>query len=139
MQETQQFAPSSGSICSNAFRIPELIGIAKPVRKSHRLCTCPAFFGMSSACPCDQVPLVFSGSPEIRSPGRHAKDRIQAFGRSLFHAPCLRHCPVTVSGGWVYNRMAKKGVPVGGKGFDKPLYDTGALYNDFDYEVKPRS
>ena len=35
---------------------------------------------------------------------------------------------VTVSGGWIYNRVAKKGVPVGGKGFNKPLYDTGALY-----------
>ena len=43
--------------------------------------------------------------------------------------------PVTVSGGWIYNRVAKKGVPVGGKGFNKPLYDTGALYNDFDYDV----
>ena len=46
--------------------------------------------------------------------------------------------PVTISGGWIYNRVAKKGVPVGGKGFDKPLYDTGQLYNDFDYEVKRR-
>ncbi len=46
--------------------------------------------------------------------------------------------PVTVSGGWIYNRVAKKGVPVGGKGFDKPLVDTGALYNDFDYEVRKR-
>ena len=46
--------------------------------------------------------------------------------------------PVTVSGGWIYNRVAKKGVPVGGKGFNKPLYETGALYNDFDYEVNKR-
>ena len=46
--------------------------------------------------------------------------------------------PATVSGGWIYNRVARTGVPVGGKGFDKPLYDTGALYNDFDYEVKHR-
>ncbi len=46
--------------------------------------------------------------------------------------------PVTINGGWIYNRVAKKGVPVGGKGFDKPLYDTGQLYNDFDYEVKKR-
>ncbi len=46
--------------------------------------------------------------------------------------------PVTVSGGWVYNRVAKKGVPVEGKGFNKPLYDTGALYNDFYYDVKKR-
>ena len=46
--------------------------------------------------------------------------------------------PVTVDGGWIYNRIARKGVPVGGKGFNKPLVDTGALYNDFDYEVKNR-
>ena len=46
--------------------------------------------------------------------------------------------PVTVSGGWIYNRVAKKGVPVEGKGFNKPLYDTGVLYNDFDYDVKKR-
>ncbi len=46
--------------------------------------------------------------------------------------------PVTINGGWIYNRVAKKGVPVGGKGFDKPLYDTGQLYNDFDYEIKHR-
>lgn len=43
--------------------------------------------------------------------------------------------PVTVSGGWVYNRVAKTGVPVEGKGFNKPLYDTGQLYNEFDYDV----
>ena len=46
--------------------------------------------------------------------------------------------PVTVSGGWVYNRITKSGVPVKGKGFNKPLYDTGALYNDFDYEIRNR-
>ena len=46
--------------------------------------------------------------------------------------------PVTVSGGWVYNRVAKTGVPVRGKGFDKPLYETGELYGAFSYEVKKR-
>ena len=49
------------------------------------------------------------------------------------------NAPVTVSGGWIYNRVAKKGVHVEGKGFNKPLYDTGQLYNDFDYEVVSRS
>ena len=44
--------------------------------------------------------------------------------------------PVTISGGWIYNRVARTGVRVEGKGFDKPLYDTGELYNSFDYEVK---
>ena len=43
--------------------------------------------------------------------------------------------PVTVSGGWIWNRVAKKGVYVSGKGFNKPLYDTGELYNAFGYEI----
>ena len=43
--------------------------------------------------------------------------------------------PVTLSGGWIYNRVAKKGVMVKGKAGDKPMLDTGALYNDFDYEI----
>ena len=46
--------------------------------------------------------------------------------------------PVTVSGGWVYNRVAKTGVPVRGKGLDKPLYETGELYGAFSWEVKAR-
>ena len=44
--------------------------------------------------------------------------------------------PVTLSGGWIFNRVAKKGVPVPGKGGGPSLVDTGALYNDFSYEIK---
>ena len=43
--------------------------------------------------------------------------------------------PVTVSGGWIYNRVAKKGVLVSGKGSNTPLIASGALYDDFDYDV----
>ncbi len=46
--------------------------------------------------------------------------------------------PVTIHGGWIYNRVAKTGVPVRGKGFDKPMYDTGELYRSFSYEIKSR-
>ena len=46
--------------------------------------------------------------------------------------------PVTLSGGWIYNRVAKKGVPVAGKSGDTPMKDTAALYNDFDYEITGR-
>ena len=46
--------------------------------------------------------------------------------------------PVTVSGGWIWNRPGKKGVHIKGKGFNKPLYDTGALYEAFGYEVERR-
>ena len=40
--------------------------------------------------------------------------------------------PVTLSGGWIYNRVAKKGVYVEGKNGSTPMKDTGALYDDFD-------
>ena len=43
--------------------------------------------------------------------------------------------PVTLSGGWIYNRVAKKGVLVKGKGGGVPMKASAALYNDFDYEV----
>jgi len=46
--------------------------------------------------------------------------------------------PVTLSGGWIYNRVAKKGVLVSGKSGSTPMKDTGALYEDFDYEVTER-
>ena len=42
----------------------------------------------------------------------------------------------TVHGGWMYNRAAKKAVYIPGKGFNKPLFDTGALYDAFDYEIE---
>ena len=44
--------------------------------------------------------------------------------------------PVTVTGGWIFNRVARKGVYVSGKGFNKPLFATGALYSAFDSEVE---
>ena len=46
--------------------------------------------------------------------------------------------PVTLSGGWIYNQVTKKGVLVSGKSGDKPMKDTEALYNDFDYEITGR-
>ena len=46
--------------------------------------------------------------------------------------------PVTLSGGWIYNRVAKKGVLVGGKSGSTPMKDTEALYNDFNWEITGR-
>ena len=43
--------------------------------------------------------------------------------------------PVTLSGGWIYNRVAKKGVLVKGKSGSTPLVDTGQLRAEFDWEV----
>ena len=48
------------------------------------------------------------------------------------------NAPVTLSGGWIYNRVAKKGVFVKGKNGSTPVKDTGALYEDFDYEITER-
>ena len=48
------------------------------------------------------------------------------------------NAPVTLSGGWIYNRVAKKGVLVSGKSGDKPMKDSGALYEDFDWEITGR-
>ena len=48
------------------------------------------------------------------------------------------NAPVTLSGGWIYNRVAKKGVLVSGKSGSTPMKDTGALYEDFDYEITGR-
>ena len=46
--------------------------------------------------------------------------------------------PVTLGGGWIYNRVAKVGVHVGGKSGSTPMKDTAQLYNDFDYEITGR-
>lgn len=45
------------------------------------------------------------------------------------------NAPVTLSGGWIYNRVAKKGVLVKGKSGSTPLVDTGQLRDEFDYEI----
>ena len=48
------------------------------------------------------------------------------------------NAPLTVEGGWIRNFSSKKPVHVEGKGFNKPLYNTGELYDDFDYEITER-
>ena len=46
------------------------------------------------------------------------------------------NAPLTISGGWIRNFSSGKPVNIPGKGFDKPMYNTGALYDSCDYEVK---
>ncbi len=81
------------------------------------------------------VEAVWSGSdprPALEAAGQAGADGIRAYIDSHIPPP---NSPATVNGGWIYNRKARKGVYVKGKGFDKPLFDTGKLYNAFDYEV----
>lgn len=46
--------------------------------------------------------------------------------------------PVTLKGGWIFDRVAKQFIRVSGKNGSTPMKDTGALYEDFDYEVTER-
>ena len=48
------------------------------------------------------------------------------------------NAPVTLSGGWIRNRVSGKGVPVKGKSGTTPLVDTGQLYGEFGYEITER-
>ena len=70
--------------------------------------------------------------PALERAGQAGADGIRAYIDSHIPPP---NSPVTVSGGWIWNRKAKKGVYVRGKGSDKPLFDTGALYDAFGYEI----
>ena len=68
----------------------------------------------------------------LENAGKRGADGIREYIDAGIDPP---NSPVTLSGGWIYNRVAKKGVPVKGKAGSTPLVDTGALYNDFDYEI----
>ena len=71
----------------------------------------------------------------LENAGKRGTDGIREYIDAGIDPP---NSPVTLTGGWIYNRVAKKGVLVKGKAGDKALLDTGALYNDFDYEVTER-
>ncbi len=71
----------------------------------------------------------------LKEVGQRGADGIREYIDAGISPP---NSPVTLSGGWIYNRVAKKGVLVSGKNGDTPMKDTGALYEDFDYEVTER-
>ena len=68
----------------------------------------------------------------LEDAGQRGADGIREYIDAGISPP---NSPVTLSGGWIYNRVAKKGVLVEGKAGDKPMLDAGALYNDFDWEI----
>ena len=84
----------------------------------------------------DAVTAAWEGEdprPAMEAAGRAGADGIRAYIDSHIPPP---NSPLTVNGGWMYNRAAHKGIYVSGKGFNKPLFDTGTLYDAFDYEVE---
>ena len=70
---------------------------------------------------------------DLEAAGQAGADGIRAYIDSHIPPP---NSPATVNGGWIWNRAAKKAVYVKGKGFNKPLFDTGNLYNAFGYEIE---
>ena len=71
----------------------------------------------------------------LEEAGQRGADGIREYIDAGISPP---NSPVTLSGGWIYNRVARKGVLVSGKNGDTPMKDTGALYNDFDWELTER-
>ena len=71
----------------------------------------------------------------LESAGQAGADAIRGYIDAGVPPP---NAPLTISGGWIRNFSSGKPVHISGKGFDKPLYDTGELYNDFDYEITDR-
>ena len=70
---------------------------------------------------------------DLEAAGQAGADGIRAYIDSHIPPP---NSPATVNGGWIWNRAAKKAAYIKGKGFNKPLFDTGALYDAFGYEVE---
>ena len=71
--------------------------------------------------------------PDLEVAGQAGADGIRAYIDAHIPPP---NSSATVNGGWIWNRAAKKAAYVKGKGFNKPLFDTGALYDAFDYEIE---
>ena len=71
--------------------------------------------------------------PALDAAGQAGADGIRAYIDAGISPP---NSPVTVNGGWIWNRPGHKAVYVAGKGMNKPLFDTGALYNAFSYEIE---
>ena len=67
--------------------------------------------------------------------GQAGVDAIRAYIDSGIPPP---NAPITVSGGWKYHPTAHVSFYIRGKGFNQPMYDTGALYHSFQYQVKKR-
>ena len=71
----------------------------------------------------------------LEEAGKRGADGIREYIDGQIPPP---NSPVTLNGGWIYNRVAKKGVLVGGKSGSTPLVDTGQLRDDFDWEIREK-
>ena len=71
----------------------------------------------------------------LEDAGQRGADGIREYIDAGISPP---NSPVTLSGGWIYNRVAKKGVLIKGKSGSIPLVDTGQLRDEFDWEITER-
>lgn len=89
--------------------------------------------GLTAACEAAAEGDEAGVTEGFRQAGQAGVDGIHSY----IDAITPRNAPLTITGGWIRNFSSGKPVHVQGKGADRPLYDTGALYESFDYEVKP--
>lgn len=90
---------------------------------------------MTEACEAAMDGDISGTEKGLEDAGQRGADGIREYIDQGIPPP---NSPVTLSGGWIYNRVAKKGVLVSGKSGSTPMKDTEALYNDFDHEITGR-
>lgn len=71
----------------------------------------------------------------LKDAGQRGADGIREYIDAGIPPP---NSPVTLSGEWIYNRVAKKDVLVKGKSGSTSLVDTGQLRDEFDFEITER-
>ena len=91
--------------------------------------------GLPEACEAALAGDLAGTEQGLKDAGQRGADGIREYIDQGIPPP---NSSVTLSGGWIYNRVAKKGVLVKGKSGSTPLVDTGQLRADFDWEITER-
>lgn len=68
----------------------------------------------------------------LEEAGKRGADGIRNYIDAGISPP---NSPVTIKGGWIFDRAAKKLILATGKNGSTPMKDTGALYEDFDWNI----
>ena len=90
---------------------------------------------MAEACEAAKKGDLEGTKKGLEEAGQRGADGIREYIDAGIPPP---NATVTLTGGWVYNRVAKKGVQVKAKSGSTPLVDTGQLRDDFDWEIKEK-
>ena len=85
----------------------------------------------------DALAAAMAGDPDgvTAALNRTGESGVAAVRRYIDAGVPPPNAPLTVQGGWIRNFSSGRPVHVEGKGFNKPLYETGELYHAFSFEV----